>query len=65
MYSLVDSALVEHIRKPMLSKTGKNSERPSVQAIGSGMVLDANDEDVIEACQRGDADAFRALFETV
>lgn len=28
------------------------------------MVLDAHDRDVIEACQRGDADAFRALFET-
>jgi RNA polymerase sigma-70 factor (ECF subfamily) len=31
------------------------------------MVLDANDpqtiEDIIEACQRGEADAFRALFE--
>ncbi len=28
-----------------------------------GMVLDANDREVIEACQRGDYDAFRALFE--
>jgi RNA polymerase sigma-70 factor (ECF subfamily) len=27
------------------------------------MVLDANDREVIEACQRGDYDAFRALFE--
>ena len=27
------------------------------------MVLDANDREVIEACQRGDSDAFRALFE--
>lgn len=27
------------------------------------MVLDANDREVIEACQRGDLDAFRALFE--
>jgi RNA polymerase sigma-70 factor (ECF subfamily) len=33
----------------------------TVQEIGSGMVL--HDEDVIEACQRGDADAFRELFE--
>jgi len=28
------------------------------------MVLDANDREVIEACQRGDYDAFRLLFET-
>jgi len=28
------------------------------------MVLDAHDREVIEACQRGDADAFRLLFET-
>ena len=27
------------------------------------MVLDGNDREVIEACQRGDQDAFRALFE--
>src|SRR5579864_5411757 len=27
------------------------------------MVLDANDREVIEACQRGDYDAFRLLFE--
>ena len=27
------------------------------------MVLDAHDREVIEACQRGDADAFRLLFE--
>src|SRR5258708_28126352 len=27
------------------------------------MVLDANDREVIEACQRGDYDAFGALFE--
>ena len=27
------------------------------------LVLDANDRDVIEACQRGDSDAFRVLFE--
>ncbi len=29
-----------------------------------GMVLDANGQEVIEACRRGDYDAFRALFET-
>ena len=28
------------------------------------MVLDANDREVIEACQRGEYDAFRLLFET-
>ncbi len=28
------------------------------------MVLDANDREVIEACRRGDDDAFRLLFET-
>jgi RNA polymerase sigma-70 factor (ECF subfamily) len=28
------------------------------------MVLDGNDFEVIEACRRGDQDAFRALFET-
>src|SRR5690242_9857943 len=27
------------------------------------MVLDANDREVIEACQRGEDDAFRVLFE--
>ena len=27
------------------------------------MVVDANDREVIEACQRGDYDAFRLLFE--
>jgi RNA polymerase sigma-70 factor, ECF subfamily len=53
----------EHIRKSMLWKTGKESDRPPVQTIGCGMVLDANDRELIEACQRGDADAFRALFE--
>ena len=34
--------------------------RPIVLA----MVLDANDREVIEACRRGDADAFRLLFES-
>ena len=44
-----------------LWKTRKNSALFSVQTYGSGMVVE--DEDVIEACQQGDADAFRALFE--
>src|SRR5580698_1984502 len=48
----------------MLWKSGKDTGRSAVQTNGFGMVLDANDRDVIEACQRGDADAFRALFET-
>ena len=45
----------------MLWKTGKKSSGRSVQS--SSMVLDANDHELIEACQRGDTDAFRALFE--
>lgn len=57
----------EHIRKPMLLKSGKKSRPSFVQQAGTGMVLHANDpqviEDVIEACQRGDSEAFRALFE--
>ena len=48
----------------MLWKSGKDTGRSAVQTNGFGMVLEANDRDVIEACQRGDADAFRALFET-
>ena len=51
-----------------LWKTRKDLGHSSVQMNGSGMVLEANDErvidDVIEACRRGDRDAFRALFET-
>ena len=31
---------------------------------GLGMVLDGKDHEVIEGCQRGDHEAFRALFET-
>jgi RNA polymerase sigma-70 factor (ECF subfamily) len=48
-------------------KTGKDSSPSFVQTEDFGMVLDANDpqtiEDVIEACRRGHADAFRELFE--
>jgi RNA polymerase sigma-70 factor, ECF subfamily len=36
--------------------------RPS-PSYGFSMVLDANDREVIEACRRGDYDAFRALFD--
>jgi RNA polymerase sigma-70 factor (ECF subfamily) len=46
----------------VLWKSGKNSGRSTVQANDSGMVLDANDRDVIEACQRGDADAFHEAY---
>jgi RNA polymerase sigma-70 factor, ECF subfamily len=35
----------------------------SDQSIELGMVLDANDREVIEACRQGDGDAFRVLFE--
>jgi RNA polymerase sigma-70 factor (ECF subfamily) len=45
----------------MLWKTGKKSSACVVQS--KSMVLDANDSELIEACQRGDSDAFRALFE--
>src|SRR5271155_2580828 len=51
----------------MFWKTGKDSHPSSVQTARFGMVLDANERDaiesVIEACRRGDYDAFRALFE--
>lgn len=48
-------------------KAGKESVSSHVQT--NGMVLDANvleknGRDVIEACRRGDLDAFRELFET-
>ena len=49
----------------MLSKSGKKPGCPLVYcSSGFGMVLDANDREVIEACQRGDWDAFRLLFES-
>src|SRR5579864_3461293 len=37
--------------------------RPPHPSNEFGMVLDANDHEVIEACRRGDYDAFRVLFE--
>lgn len=37
--------------------------RPPSPSKFLGMVLDANHEEVIAACQNGDEDAFRALFE--
>ena len=50
-------------------KEGKKSAAPGVLAGEFGMVLDVghrdvNHRDVIEACQRGDEDAFRVLFES-
>jgi RNA polymerase sigma-70 factor, ECF subfamily len=45
----------------MRDKLGKEFAAWFVQF--NSMVLDANDHDVIEACRRGDRDAFRALFE--
>jgi|SRR5581483_392535 len=47
----------------MVGKTGKNPETSRVLRNGHSMVLYANDQETIEACQRGDAEAFRALFE--
>lgn len=52
-------------------KSGKESVRSGVQTKGYEMVLAANEpvlardetEDVVEACRRGDEDAFRTLFE--
>jgi RNA polymerase sigma-70 factor (ECF subfamily) len=42
---------------------GKFSVPSPVEQDGQSMVVDT-DHDVIEGCQRGDQDAFRALFET-
>src|SRR6202050_1686576 len=51
----------------MFWKSGKDSHPSSVQTARFGMLLDAHERDVmdsvIEACRRGNADAFRALFE--
>jgi RNA polymerase sigma-70 factor (ECF subfamily) len=45
-------------------KEGKKRRSSGVLAGEFGMVLDVNHRDVIEACQRGDDDAFRVLFES-
>lgn len=65
-----------HLSVLAMWKTGKNLAGSYVQRNGTGMILATGDpvltknvigkgviEDVVEACQRGDADAFRALFE--
>ncbi|MCU1340136.1 MAG: polymerase, sigma-24 subunit, subfamily [Bryobacterales bacterium] len=45
-------------------KQGKKPPSSGVLPGEFGMVLGVNHRDVIEACQRGDDDAFRVLFET-
>jgi RNA polymerase sigma-70 factor (ECF subfamily) len=49
---------------PLTEKQRKKPESPGVLPDEFGMVLDVNHRDVIEACQRGDDEAFRVLFET-
>ena len=49
-------------------KSGKNMESSSVQPNSPGMVLESKPpvpiEEIVEACRRGDSEAFRTLFET-
>src|SRR5581483_3342388 len=45
-------------------KAGKKPPPTGVLGNESGMVLGVNQREVVEACQRGDQDAFRVLFET-
>jgi len=45
-------------------KQGKKPPSTDVLPGELGMVLDVNHHEVVEACQRGDQDAFRVLFET-
>jgi RNA polymerase sigma-70 factor, ECF subfamily len=49
---------------PPSEKPGKKSPPLNVLPGEIGMVLGVNHRDVVEACQRGDDDAFRVLFET-
>jgi RNA polymerase sigma-70 factor, ECF subfamily len=49
---------------PPSEKPGKKPPPSNVLPGEIGMVLGVNHRDVIEACQRGDDDAFRVLFET-
>ena len=42
---------------------GRNREAISSKSFGFGMVLNDNERELIEACQRGDQDAFAVLFE--
>jgi len=45
-------------------KEGKKPDSPGVLPNELGMVQGVNHQDVVEACQSGDDDAFRVLFET-
>jgi RNA polymerase sigma-70 factor (ECF subfamily) len=49
---------------PPSEKPGKKPSSLNVLPGEFGMVLGVNHRDVIEACQRGDDEAFRVLFET-
>jgi len=49
---------------PPSEKSGKKPPSSGVLPGEFGMVLGVNHRDVIEACQRGDDEAFRVLFET-
>ena len=49
---------------PRGEKPGKKPASPGVLPDEFGMVLGVNHRDVIEACQRGDDEAFRVLFES-
>ena len=49
---------------PPSEKPGKKPASSNVLPGEFGMVLGVNHRDVIEACQRGDDEAFRVLFET-
>jgi RNA polymerase sigma-70 factor (ECF subfamily) len=49
---------------PSREKEGKKPRLSGVLPGEFGMVLGVNHRDVIEACQRGDDDAFRVLFES-
>jgi RNA polymerase sigma-70 factor, ECF subfamily len=49
---------------PPSEKPGKKPPPLNVLPGEIGMVLGVNHRDVVEACQRGDDDAFRVLFET-
>jgi RNA polymerase sigma-70 factor (ECF subfamily) len=43
---------------------GRNPDPARLMGSGSGMVLNGNDPEVIQACQRGEQDAFAVLFAT-
>ena len=51
-------------REPPREKEGKKPPPSGVIPGEFGMVLGVNHRDVVEACQRGDEEAFRVLFDT-